>query len=68
MDTPIRPLKGRELRARVQYLDDAIAQLKKDIGELRINKVNEWTQRGEGSESWEVINKQNANNFIIWSY
>jgi hypothetical protein len=34
MDTPIRPLKGRELRARVQYLDDAIAQLKKEIGEL----------------------------------
>jgi len=34
MDTPIRPLKGRELRACVQYLDDVIALLKKDIGEL----------------------------------
>jgi hypothetical protein len=34
MDTPIRPLKGRELRVREQYLDDAIARLKKDIGEL----------------------------------
>jgi len=32
--TPIRPLKGRELHARVQYLDDEIAQLKKDTGEL----------------------------------
>jgi hypothetical protein len=33
-DTPIRPLKGRELRARIKFLDDEIAQLKKDINEL----------------------------------
>jgi hypothetical protein len=39
MDTPIRPLKGRELRARVQYLDDAIARLKKDIGELTRERI-----------------------------
>ena len=39
MDTPIWPLKGCKLRARVQYLDDTIARLKKDIGEL----TQEWT-------------------------
>ena len=33
-DTPIRPLKGRELRARIQFLDDEIARLKKDISGL----------------------------------
>jgi hypothetical protein len=32
--TPIQPLKGWELKARVQYLDDEISQLKKDISEL----------------------------------
>ena len=34
MDTPIRPLKGRELQARIMFLDDEISQLKKDINEL----------------------------------
>jgi hypothetical protein len=39
MGTPIQHLKGHELRACVPYLDDMIAQLKKDIGEL----TQEWT-------------------------
>ena len=34
MDTPICPLKGHRLRVHLQYLDDMIAQLKEDIGEL----------------------------------
>jgi hypothetical protein len=32
--TPIRPPKGRGLQARVRFLDDEIARLKKDISGL----------------------------------
>jgi hypothetical protein len=38
-DTPIRPLKGRELQARVRFLDDEIVRLKKDIGGFTRERV-----------------------------